>query len=66
MLSVSELDLAARAGMSRETVNREIHKIKKDKLVKIEKNRIIVSDLAALEAAVGEIVPLSLSGACAE
>ena len=53
MLKVSEQDLAARAGLSRETVSREMRKIKDSKLVKIEKNRIIVTDLLALEAALG-------------
>lgn len=50
-LSVSELDLANRAGMSRETVSREMAKIKKSGLVRVERNSIIVNDLEALESA---------------
>lgn len=53
-LKLSESDLAARAGMSRETVNREIHKIKEAQLVKVEKNYIVVNDLDAIEKAVGQ------------
>jgi CRP-like cAMP-binding protein len=51
-LKISESDLAARAGLSRETVSREIRKIKVAKLVGFEKNRIIVLDLEAIEAMV--------------
>ncbi|HEX7633174.1 MAG TPA: Crp/Fnr family transcriptional regulator [Candidatus Saccharimonadales bacterium] len=55
-LSTNELDIAGRAGMSRETVSREMRKLKSSKLVRIEKGRIIVNDLSALEAALtGEI-----------
>jgi CRP-like cAMP-binding protein len=50
-LSVSEVDLGARAGLTRETVNREMHKLKASKLVSLEKGYIIISSLPALETA---------------
>jgi len=53
-LNISETDLAARAGMSRETINREIHKIKDAKLIRLEKNVLVITDLAAIEAAIGQ------------
>lgn len=48
-LDVSEKDLGARAGLSRETVSREIHKLKGVKLIKVERHQIIVRDLEGLE-----------------
>ena len=53
-LDVSELGLGSRAGMSRETINREMRKLKDASLVRIEKNHIVVNDLGALEAAAGQ------------
>ena len=49
-LTVNEKDLGARAGLSRETVSREMAKLKHDKLISIEHGGIVVTDLAALEA----------------
>lgn len=53
-LNINESDLAARAGMSRETVNREMSKIKKTKLVKLDKNVIYIPNLAAIEQEIGQ------------
>ncbi len=53
-LKINESDLASRAGLSRETVNREMRKIKRVGMVRIEKNTIIVPDLAALEKTIGQ------------
>lgn len=52
-LSISEVDLAARAGMSRETVSREMKKIKTDGIVAVTNKGISVIDLASLEKKVG-------------
>lgn len=51
-LVASEQDIAARAGLSRETVSREIRKLKESGLVRMEKNSIIIPDVTALEQAV--------------
>lgn len=53
LLETSEVDLAARSGLSRETVSREMNKIKKDGLVSIGKKGIGIKDLAALEKKIG-------------
>lgn len=53
MLETSEVDIAARSGLSRETVNREMHKLKGKGLAVVERNRIVIADLAALESAHG-------------
>ena len=47
-LKISEKELAARAGLSRETVSREIHKLRKEELVKTSKHQIIIPDLLAI------------------
>lgn len=54
-LSVSEGDLAGRTGLSRETVSREIHKLKNQDLVSLKHSGIIVKDIAAIE----EIIDIS-------
>lgn len=48
-IAMNETDLAARAGLSRETVSREMKKLEKDDLVSIESGKIIVKDFAKLE-----------------
>jgi CRP/FNR family cyclic AMP-dependent transcriptional regulator len=48
-LKMSEKDLAASSGMTRETVSREMKVLKDKKLVLFEKNTITVNDIAALE-----------------
>lgn len=53
-LSVNELDLAARSGLSRETVSREMKKLKDAGLIRLERKTLIVPNVAALEKAVGE------------
>src|SRR5581483_573042 len=52
-LDMSEVDLAARSGLSRETVSREIHKLKERGWVGITTNAIIVKDMAMLEKTLG-------------
>lgn len=52
-LGVNEVDLAARSGLSRETVSREMHKVKSKDLVSITGKGIVVKDLAALEKNLG-------------
>lgn len=49
LLAATESDLAARTGLSRETVSREMHKLKAKGLVHVERGGIIVTDMEALE-----------------
>lgn len=51
-LDINEVDLAARAGMSRETVSREMKKIKAEGIVELTSKGIVIKDVAALEAKV--------------
>ncbi|CAN5398564.1 Crp/Fnr family transcriptional regulator [soil metagenome] len=51
-LKVSEVDLAARSGLSRETVSREISKLKEQKIIATG-SKLIVEDLAELEKMLG-------------
>lgn len=48
-LGLSEGDLAARTGLTRETVSREIHKLKDIGLIKVEKQGLVITDIEALE-----------------
>jgi len=49
-LYLSEVSLAARTGLSRETVNRELKRLKDQGLIEVKKNKIIVMNIAKLEA----------------
>jgi CRP-like cAMP-binding protein len=51
-LTISETDLAARTGLSRETISREIHKTKTDGLVTVNQTGLLITDLAKLQRAV--------------
>ncbi len=54
-LDISEKDLGARAGLSRETVSREINKLKKLKIIDIDNKGILIPHLDALQK---KLVPL--------
>lgn len=49
LLVIKEVELAARAGLSRETVSREIQKLVVDKLIAVGRNGIKVTDVDLLE-----------------
>lgn len=49
VLNINEKDLGARAGLSRETVSREMHKLKIENLVEARGKELVISDLQALE-----------------
>lgn len=51
VLKTTEADLAARSGLSRETISREMKTIKNKGWVSITKNVLVVKDLEQLEAA---------------
>lgn len=53
LLDINEADLAARTGLSRETINREMRKIKGNDWVSVNAKHIHVKDLKALEDALG-------------
>jgi CRP-like cAMP-binding protein len=55
-LNIGEQDLAARVGLSRETVSREMKQIKARYGVVIESRQIKVPDIVALQSAIGEEV----------
>jgi CRP-like cAMP-binding protein len=50
LISISEGDLAGRAGLSRETVSREINKLSQEGLVNVSHSGILISDLKSLES----------------
>lgn len=54
ILELNEKDLGARAGLSRETVNRELGKLKKAGLVEVRKADMRLSSLNELEALLGK------------
>jgi len=48
-LKMTEKDLAAQTGITRETVSREIHKLREKGLINFEKNTLTVIDILSLE-----------------
>ncbi len=54
IIHISEKVLGARSGLSRETINREIHKLKEQGLIIVHKNNIEIPDLPSLEALLSE------------
>jgi len=52
-VNLNESSLAQRAGLSRETVNREIRKLKASNLVQVKRNNLIIPDLKELEKIIG-------------
>lgn len=55
-LDVNEKDLGARAGLSRETVSREMNKLKSENLIAVRSSGILLKDVAALEKKLGQVV----------
>ena len=53
-IPLSELDLAANSGLTRETVNREIAKLKQQNIVIVQNKKIYVVSLAELERHIDE------------
>lgn len=56
ILSTSEKDLGARAGLSRETVSREMAKLKNEGLVEIKNKTVVIANTVALEKKLGQEV----------
>ena len=53
MLDVRESELARSAGLSRETVSRELQKLKDNGELHVESKKLVVRDMASLEQALG-------------
>lgn len=53
-ININESMLAARAGLSRETVSREIRKLTKSELVSVSRDGIVIKDIDRLEAKLGK------------
>jgi CRP-like cAMP-binding protein len=54
LLRTNESDLAARSGLSRETVSREMQKLKESGWVVLTNKGIEIADVAQLEKSLGE------------
>jgi len=52
-ITATEVDLAAHTGLSRETVSREMQKLKQAKLVSLDNKEITILDLAAIKKLLG-------------
>lgn len=48
-LRLKEVELAARAGLTRETVNRQMRALKQDKLVEVTPHALIIKNIDSLE-----------------
>lgn len=48
-ISISEKEIGARAGLSRETVSREINKLKREKLVEVKPSNIAILSISELK-----------------
>lgn len=55
-LEISEKELGSRAGLSRETISREIHKLINEGFLSIESRRIKIADLSVLEKHLGQLM----------
>jgi CRP/FNR family transcriptional regulator, cyclic AMP receptor protein len=53
-IELKETELAARAGLTRETVNRQIKKLKEQSLIQVKSNGLIITNVDALTGMIGE------------
>lgn len=51
VVEITESNLAARTGLSRETVSRHLQRLKDEKLLQNQRGRLIITDLSALDQA---------------
>lgn len=56
LLQITEAELAARAGLTRETVSRELQKLAREDALKVKQGSIRISDMGKLQAIVGKPV----------
>jgi CRP-like cAMP-binding protein len=53
-ISLTETDIGSHAGLARETVSREIRKLKEEEMISVIKNEIWINDIDRLTSAVGQ------------
>lgn len=56
VLSLHERELGARAGLSRETVSREMSKLAKDNVVTVKAGKVTINNLTDFEAILGKVI----------
>ena len=56
LLEINEKELGAKAGLSRETVSRELHKLIRDGLVAAKPGKITVKNLDEFEKSLGKVI----------
>ena len=56
VVEISEKELGAHAGLSRETVSREISKLKADGLIAVKRNGIEITQISKLEDKLGHVI----------
>lgn len=55
-VEINEKELGARAGLSRETVSREINKLAKEKVVSLQAGKVTIFDIAEFETKLGKVI----------
>ena len=55
-LKITEKDLGAHAGLSRETISREIHKLKTDGMITMRNKSLYISSMRELELKLGQVI----------
>ena len=55
-MAIKEKDLASRAGLSRETVSREMTKLVNDKFVTVKPNQITINNVRVFEEKLGQVI----------
>lgn len=55
-ITINETELGARAGLSRETVSREMSKLEKEDLVKVKSGKLTIVDLKKFETRLGNVM----------
>ncbi len=55
-LAISEKEIGAMSGLSRETVSREMRKLKNDQLITVEPKMIVIHSMPRLESLLGQVI----------
>ena len=56
IVEMNESDLAARAGLTRETISREMKKLEKDGMVTMQYGKVTIQSVTTLEKKLGEVI----------
>lgn len=54
LIKMNEAEIGARAGLSRETVSREIHQLKSDGLISVNRRGILIKNIDTLDKRLGQ------------